>query len=81
MEDKFSGGEVVFGVDLLVESKHLLPEVDAHILNADVLARQEIRQEVSGDALCVFLIDVSQVVALSIFAHLAFLREIHFVSN
>lgn len=54
------GSEVIVGIDLPVNSEHLLAEIDAEILDADVFALEEGGQELFGDTISVFAVEAAK---------------------
>lgn len=73
-----SASELVIGVDLLVESKHLESGLDAEVLNAHWLASQEVGKELFGEALCVLTVYFVKLVALFSAWKGFLLGEVHF---
>ena len=56
-------------VDFLVHCKHAAAQIDAEVVNDDVLALQEGREEVSGEAVSVILVQLGELLAVGVFAN------------
>ena len=57
--------ELVSGVDLLVKGEHLLAKIDAEVVDSNVLALEEGREELPGEAVRVFLVETAEFGPLS----------------